>query len=126
MQKNNRIMADNINRLMREHGIERKALAKRIGVPYSSLTDWANGRTYPRIDKIQMLADFFGVEKSELVEEHTEPAYYIDDETARVAQELHDDPELRVLFDAARDSKPEDLIMAADLLRRLKATNPDG
>ncbi|HAB94850.1 MAG TPA: XRE family transcriptional regulator, partial [Lachnospiraceae bacterium] len=33
---------------------------------------------------------------------------------------------MRVLFDAAQDSRPEDLQMAADLLRRLKKTNPDG
>ena len=51
--------------------------------------------------------------------------YYYDDETAEKAQELFDTPGLRVLFDAARDSKPEDLQMAADLLKRLKETNPD-
>ena len=55
-----------------------------------------------------------------------EDGYYTNPETATVAQELFDDPNLRVLFDAARDSKPEDLKMAADLLRRLKETNPYG
>lgn len=54
------------------------------------------------------------------------PSHYLNPETAKVAQELFDDPNLRVLFDAAKNSRPEDLRMAADLLKRLKATNPDG
>ena len=48
---------------------------------------------------------------------------YYDDDTAEKAKELLTDPKYRVLFDAARDSRPEDLQMAADLLERLKKTN---
>lgn len=54
------------------------------------------------------------------------PSYYLNPETAKLAQEVFDDPNLRVLFDAAKNSRPEDLRMAADLLKRLKGTNPDG
>ena len=52
--------------------------------------------------------------------------YYFDDDTAVKAQELFENPGMRILFDAARNSKTEDLLMAADLLTRLKETNPDG
>lgn len=52
--------------------------------------------------------------------------YYIDPETAKFAQSLFEQPGMRILFDAAQDSKPEDMEMAAKLLERLKATNPDG
>ena len=52
--------------------------------------------------------------------------YYINPETARIAQQIYDDPDLHALFDAASDSDPEDMQMAADLLKRLKKTNPDG
>ena len=62
----------------------------------------------------------FGDEKSQ------QDTYYIDSETAKVAQAIFDDTDLHALFDAAQDSKPEDLKMAADLLRRLKSTNSDG
>lgn len=51
---------------------------------------------------------------------------YYEDDTAEIAQEIFENKDLHVLFDAARDSKPEDLQMAADLLKRLKATNPEG
>jgi hypothetical protein len=42
-----------------------------------------------------------------------------------VAQEVFDNPDLRILFDAARDAKPEDLRLAAEMLRKFKAANPD-
>lgn len=69
MLGNKRIMGDNILYYMQLGNIERRDFAKAIGVPYSSLTDWINGNTYPRIDKIQKMADFFGIDKSDLVEQ---------------------------------------------------------
>ena len=69
MLGNKRIMGDNILYYMQLEKIERRDFAKAIGVPYSSLTDWINGNTYPRIDKIQKMADFFGIDKSDLVEQ---------------------------------------------------------
>lgn len=68
MLGNKGIMGDNIQFYMDERGINRKDFAKALGVPYSSLTDWLNGKTYPRIDKIQKMADYFGIEKADLVE----------------------------------------------------------
>lgn len=52
--------------------------------------------------------------------------YYENEQTAHIAQELFESKEMKLLFDAAKDSKPEDLQMAANLLMRLKGTNPDG
>lgn len=59
-------------------------------------------------------------------EEEEQKAYYLNDETAEIAQQVYDDPDLRMLFDASRSARPEDIRLAADLLRRLKETNPDG
>ena len=52
--------------------------------------------------------------------------YYIDPETAKLAQRLYDNHDMRILFDAADGSKPEDIKRAADFLKMLKATNPEG
>lgn len=52
--------------------------------------------------------------------------YYDYDETASLMQELLEDKYMKLLFDAAKDSKPEDIEMAAEMLKRLKGTNPDG
>lgn len=69
MLGNKRIMGDNIQYYMDVFQIERKDFAKVIGVPYTTLTDWINAKTYPRIDKIQKMAEYFGIEKRDLVEE---------------------------------------------------------
>lgn len=69
MLGNKRIMGNNIQIYMNKMGVERRELAKAIGVPYSSLTDWINGNTYPRIDKIERMAKYFGIEKADLVED---------------------------------------------------------
>ena len=68
MLGNKKVMGDNIQYYMDINKIERREFAKVLGVPYSSLTDWINGNTYPRIDKIQRMADYFHIEKSDLVE----------------------------------------------------------
>ena len=36
---------------------------------HTTFTDWVNGKTYPRIDKIEMLANYFGIKKSDLIED---------------------------------------------------------
>lgn len=122
MTENKEIMAKNLLRLMSEKGVTSTDVCKALGYKQNTFSDWINAKTYPRIDRIEELADYFGVSKAALVEE----GYYFNPETAKVAQEVFDDPELRILFDAARDSKPENIRLAAEMLKRFKETNPDG
>lgn len=82
-------------------------------------------------DRLLKISDYLGVAPTKLADDDVknnvhESGYYFNDETAKVAQELFEDPDLRMLFDAARNARPEDLKMAADLLRRFKETNPNG
>ena len=53
-------------------GKDRRELAEIWGFPYSTITDWINGKKYPRIDRIEVMADYFGILKSDLIEERTE------------------------------------------------------
>lgn len=70
---NKEIMAENIQRFMELRKVSRNDVCKAIGVKYTTLTDWIKGKTYPRIDKIEKLAIYFGVSKSDLVEKYSEP-----------------------------------------------------
>lgn len=65
---NKEIMSTNIKRLMDMHNKNRNDICKDLGFKYTTFTDWYNGKTYPRIDKIEMMANYFNVNKSELVE----------------------------------------------------------
>lgn len=67
---NKKTMAKNINYYLTASKKSRSEVCKDLGFAYSTFTEWANGRTYPRIDKIEMMANYFGIEKSDLIEEH--------------------------------------------------------
>ena len=54
---------------MKENNIDRKKLSNDLKVKYTTLSDWINAKTYPRIDKIELLADYFNVTKADLVED---------------------------------------------------------
>lgn len=68
---NKEVMSSNIKRYMLERNISRTDLCDAIGVKYTTLTDWIKGNTYPRIDWIERMANYFGIRKSDLVEEHS-------------------------------------------------------
>lgn len=68
---NKQIMATNIKRYLDKLGLNTKEFSEKLGFKYTTVLDWVNAKTYPRIDKIEKMANFFGVEKSELVEEYS-------------------------------------------------------
>jgi len=120
---------ERIKELRERIGKSQTAFADLIGVSKQSLYKYENDIiTNIPSDKIEAIARVTGSTPSYIMGWKEQPTskYYFDDATAEKAQELFDNPEMRVLFDAARDSKPADLQMAADLLERLKGTNPDG
>lgn len=113
--------------------VKPSTVSKATGIATSTLTAWKNGIYTPKPDKLQKIADYFNVSleylmtgKAEEKESVSGKKYYFSDETAEMAQELFERPEMRILFDASRDSSPEDLKMAAEILKKFKATNPDG
>ncbi|HAR6248872.1 TPA: helix-turn-helix domain-containing protein [Staphylococcus pseudintermedius] len=71
MLGNKEVMSKNIRRLMKENNVDRKQLSTDLKVKYTTLSDWINAKTYPRIDKIELLANYFNVNKSDLVEDKT-------------------------------------------------------
>lgn len=65
---NKEVMAYNIRKYMDRLGKSRNDICKDLGIKYTTFTDWINAKTYPRIDKIEMMANYFNVTKSDLVE----------------------------------------------------------
>lgn len=68
---NKEILAKNLRYYIEKSGKDRRELAKAWGFPYSTVTEWINGNKYPRIDRIEVMADYFGILKSDLIEERT-------------------------------------------------------
>lgn len=67
-----RTFAKNFSHYLELKGLTRADVSRLLGYPETTLANWANGVNYPRIDKIQELADFFGVKKSDLIEDKTD------------------------------------------------------
>lgn len=71
MVENRDIMAKNIQYYMDIHGLSRNDLCDALGFKYTTLREWLKGTAYPRIDKIEMMANYFGIQKKDLVEERS-------------------------------------------------------
>lgn len=123
---NKEIMAKNIKRLMEQRGKDRNDVCKDLGFKYTTFTDWINAKTYPRIDKIETMANYFGVTKADLVEEPTEnDSYYINDDARELAQFLFENPEYKVLFDASRKVKKSDIEFVKQMIDRMRGDGYD-
>lgn len=121
-------------RIRNAKGLKDFDVCKMAGIAPGTMSDWKNGRIRSlKADKLQRIADVLGVSIEYLMTgEETEKEsdsgkkYYFSDETAEIAEEVFSDPDLRLLFDASRNAKPEAIRLAAEMLRQMKETNPDG
>lgn len=66
------IFINNLKAIMKERKVSRRQLAEGLNIPYTTLTDWCTGRIFPRVEKINLIADYFNIKKSDLIEEITE------------------------------------------------------
>lgn len=68
---NKQIMANNIRYYMNIHSVSQTEICNTLGFKMPTFSDWVNAKTYPRIDKIELMANYFGVTKADLVEDHS-------------------------------------------------------
>lgn len=109
--------------LCKEKGVTAYKVCKETGLTTATISNWKAGRYTPKQEKMQKIADYFGVSLEYLMTGKTKEGdkkYYLNDETAQMAQTLFENKELRVLFDAAKDASPEDLKTTYDMLMALK------
>ena len=120
---------ERIKMLRKQKGWSQDTLAQKAGyTDRSMISKIEKGCVDLQRSQLIKFAEVLGTTASELIGESSSgevEGYYTSD-TLEAAQKLFEDRDMRILFDAARDSRPEDLQMAADLLKRLKATNPEG
>ena len=67
---NKDVFAKNLKKYMQLNGKTRNEVCQALGLKYTTFTDWVNGKKYPRMDKIEMLANYFGIKKSDLIEDN--------------------------------------------------------
>ena len=68
---NKNIFSKNLRKYMEQNGKSRNDISRALGISYYTVTDWVNGKKYPRMDKVELLANYFNIQKSDLIEDKT-------------------------------------------------------
>lgn len=115
-------MYEKFRELCDKKGVSPYRISQETGITQSTFSDWKNGRSVPKQDKLKKIADFFGVDVAYFYDDNEENrGYYVDDKTKEIAQQIFDNKELRLLFDAAKDASSDDLKTVHTMLMALKA-----
>lgn len=117
---NKKIFAKNFNYYLSINKKNQANIVEDLNITASTVSDWANGKKYPRVDKMQLLADYFGILKSDLTEEHESTKLTDDVELQEYLEELKNRSEMRMLFSLARDATKEDVEQAVKIIEALK------
>lgn len=98
---NKEIFSKNLKYYIEKSGKDRRELADIWGFPYSTVTEWVNGRKYPRIDRIEIMADYFGILKSDLIEDKmTEEKEKDNDTLASIIVRMRMDEDFRSVVES--------------------------
>ena len=103
--------------LCREHGYTPSGACVAMGRSKNLAAKWKNTGKSPSAEVMDEIARFFGVSVESLRGE--------EDIAERARQEVFDRPEMRVLFDAAKDAPSDAILEAALSLMKRKETNPN-
>ena len=117
--------------MLKEKKLKNIDVSRATGIPASTFSDWKKGKSSPKRDKIEKIANFFEINPDWLAGTsnvktksqeypHQKVPYYFNSETSKIAQEIYNNKELSLLFDAARDAEPEDLQALHSMLMALK------
>ena len=99
------IFVKNLRYLMDARGITQADICRELDVSSATVSNWFTGQKYPRIDRMQRIAELLGVTYSTLTTENGLQNY----EDQKRLEDLHQNPRLRLLFDRSRKMKPEDV-----------------
>lgn len=114
------------------HQMTLEQVAEKLGLTPKTIQRYERGERKIKINTLIELTDLFHLDYNEFMssakakllgyapQNEQQLGYYLDDEVAIMAQEIHDNPELRILFDASRKVSKEDLQLVVDMVKRLK------
>jgi repressor LexA len=109
---NKEVFGNNLAYYVERSGKSQRELADTLGVASSTFNDWVKGRKYPRIDKIEMLANIFGILKSDLIEERTEEHREMQKKnnvTADIVLRMQSDEQFFQVVNAIHEMDPDKL-----------------
>ena len=122
-------LSKNIRYLRKRKEMSQEDLANYLGYKsYTTIQKWEMGTSEPPIKQVKKMADLFGVGIDDITSVNIEvqennpdssAAYYLNDDARDAAEFLLHHPEYKVLFDASRKVKKEDIDLVAAMLERM-------
>lgn len=116
---------DKLNELKNAKKYTLKFISIESGIPQSTISKIFGGfNKNPTIDALQKIAKVLGCGVDDFIEYEEEPKspYYLDRKTGQMAQEIYENPNLRILFDASKNLSPEDINAIVEVAKRIQAT----
>lgn len=107
---------ERIEELRNSKGISQGKLEKELGFSNGSISKWKNSTPNP--ERLKKLADYFGVSVDYLMTGEETNGYYLNEETAKTAQEIYEND--RILFDVYRSTSKDRLVAYAKKLEELR------
>ena len=109
--------------LRKSFGLTQHELANKLDVSRSTIGMYENGSREPDYETLETIADFFNVDTDYLLGRTTKTTvlpehYYLDEDAREAAEFLHKNPDYKVLFDASRKVKKEDIEFVKQMLDR--------
>lgn len=108
-------------------GFSQDDMAKALHCSRSRIGMYETGKREPDFEMLETIADFFNIDIAYLMRgaKEEEPSYYYDEEAKQAAEFLHKNPMYKVLFDASRKVKPEDIDFVKKMIDRMTGDNVD-
>lgn len=117
------VFKENLRYFLEINGWSQADIARKLGVSTATAAKWATVESMPRVDKINKLADWFGIKSSDLLEPRNNEPYYDNSKSRELAEFLYKNPEYSVLFDAVRNISPEDIEYVRLFIERFGGKN---
>lgn len=120
-----------LKRLRTASGYSQQELADKLGISKSSINMYERGERQPNFETLEMIADFFNVDIDYLLgrtDKTTilpESSYYMNEDARELAQFMFENPEYKVLFDASRKVKKEDIAFVKQMMDRMRGDVDD-
>lgn len=115
-----KIFSENLTKLLQRCGKTQMQLANSLDVSKSTVSSWCSGSKMPRMGKIDEIAAWLSVSRSELIEENNVAADNGD--VSDLLEALRTRPEMRMLFSVSKDATKEDIEKAVAIIEALRKT----
>ncbi len=120
-KSNNDIFASNLRYYLEERGYKQADLARNIKVSTGTVADWCMARNHPRMDKVELIAEFLGIQKSDLIEERSTKIN--NDNINEIARNISENPGNLKLYLKIKKLSPQDKEIVEALINNLEGRN---